>query len=150
MVETTVRLIDVLEAFASDDVVAPRMALKGGMALNAFHLPLPRLSFDIDINYVGVAEWSEMMDDKPKFETRVIGIMKFKGYRVQNAPPKGRGKRTFRCPAAIGGHTSLHVDFNYQARTPLFDVQRLPSVQFGENRAQDVPVLGVHEVMGGS
>ncbi len=128
LVETTVRLLDILDAFAADDVVAPRMALKGGTALNAFHLPLPRLSFDIDINYVGAADWSAMMDDKPRFESRVISIMEAKGYRVQNAPPKGRGKWTFRCAAAMGGETSLHVDFNYQARIPLFNVQRLPSV----------------------
>ncbi len=149
LVETTVRLLDVLDAFASDEVVAPRMVLKGGTALNAFHLPLPRLSFDIDINYIGFADWSAMMDDKPEFESRVIAIMEAKGYRVQNAPAKGRGKWTFRCASAFGGETSLHIDFNYQARIPLFEVRRLPSVQFGEYRAKNVPVLDVHEVIGG-
>ena len=149
LVETTLRLLDVLDAFASDDVIAPRMALKGGTALNAFHLPLPRLSFDIDINYIGAADWSAMMDDKPAFESRVIAIMESKGYRVQNAPPGGRGKWTFRCAAAMGGETSLRVDFNYQARIPLFGVRRLTSAQFGGYRANDVPVLDVHEVIGG-
>ena len=149
LVETTVRLLDILDAFAADDVVSPRMALKGGTALNAFHLPLPRLSFDIDINYVGEVDWSAMMNDKPAFESRVISIMESKNYRVQNAPPQGRGKWTFRCAAALGGETSLHVDFNYQARAPIFDVQRISSAPFGDYRAHDVPVLDVHEVIGG-
>ena len=37
MLECMVRLYDVLDSFASDDVIAPRMALKGGTALSAFH-----------------------------------------------------------------------------------------------------------------
>ncbi len=90
------------------------MSLKGGITLNAFHLPLPRLSFDID--YVNAADRSAMMDDKPKFESRAIAIMESKGYRVQNAPDEGWGKWMFRCAAARGGETSFHFDFNYQAR----------------------------------
>ncbi len=56
LVESTVRLLDVLDAFAADDVVAPRMALKGGTALNAFQLLLPRNSVR--------AEAPEVFDDQ--------------------------------------------------------------------------------------
>jgi len=51
--ERVIRLLDVLNAFGADSLIAPRIALKGGTALNVFHADLPRLSVDIDINYVG-------------------------------------------------------------------------------------------------
>ncbi len=148
MLERMVRLFDVLDSFASDDVIAPRMALKGGTALNAFHAPLPRLSVDIDINYVGELDWSRMQDDKRKFEDRLVGIMASKGYRQVYAPPKGRGKWRFSYPDIAGKQTTLLMDLIYRERVPLFGVNTLSSPPLGKYVARDVPVLDVHEVVG--
>lgn len=148
MLERMVRLYDALDTFASDDVMAPRMALKGGTALNAFHAPLPRLSVDIDINYVGELDWSRMQEDKRMFDDRFVRIMSAKGYRQVHAPPKGRGKWRFSYPDIAGSEAALLVDLNYRERMPLFGVKTLSSVPIGKHVARDVPVLDVHEVIG--
>jgi hypothetical protein len=45
-----------------------RIVLKGGTALNAFVLHLPRLSVDIDLNYIGSSDREVMLAERPKAE----------------------------------------------------------------------------------
>ncbi len=58
--EKVLRLMDVLQEIARDPVLADRLVLKGGTALNVFHLKLDRLSVDIDLNYVGALDRQAM------------------------------------------------------------------------------------------
>ena len=88
-------------------------------ALNAFHAPLPRLSVDIDINYVGKLGRARMHDDKRRFEDRLVGIMASRGYRHVYAPPGGHGKWRFGYPDIAGRDSALLIDLNYRERMPL-------------------------------
>jgi predicted nucleotidyltransferase component of viral defense system len=47
--EKVMRLLDMLQEIARDPVLSERLVLKGGTALNVFHLGLDRLSVDIDL-----------------------------------------------------------------------------------------------------
>lgn len=58
--EKVLRLLDLLQEIAADDILGARLALKGGTALNVFHLALDRLSVDIDVNYVGALDRDAM------------------------------------------------------------------------------------------
>jgi len=149
VLERVMRLLDILDALASDDVVAPRMALKGGTALNAFHAPLPRLSVDIDINYVGEADRARMLEDRPVFRDRILRIAESLGYGLARRASGGDGKWRFRYRAADGRPATLEIDLNYRRRLPYFGVGRLTSEPLGSHRAHDVPVVDVHEVIGG-
>src|SRR3546814_3505304 len=68
--ERVIRLLDILDAIATDSLIAPRVALKGGTALNVFHAALDRLSVDIDLNYVGAVDKASMEEDRPGLEDR--------------------------------------------------------------------------------
>lgn len=46
-------LMDLLSDFASFPQLKNKIVLKGGTALNLFFFNLPRLSVDIDLNYIG-------------------------------------------------------------------------------------------------
>src|SRR3546814_112450 len=54
--EKVLRLLDLLQEIARDPVLSERLVLKGGTALNVFHLGLDRLSVDIDLNYIGALD----------------------------------------------------------------------------------------------
>lgn len=54
--EKSIRLLYLLEAVRDDPSLRSRLALKGGTALNLFLAELPRLSVDIDLNYIGAPE----------------------------------------------------------------------------------------------
>ena len=48
--------IDLPESMRAHPFLGRRMALKGGTALNLFVLDFPRLSVDIDLNYIGACD----------------------------------------------------------------------------------------------
>lgn len=50
--EKVIRLLDFLTQINQDDFLKDRLVLKGGTALNLFVFDIPRLSVDIDVNYI--------------------------------------------------------------------------------------------------
>lgn len=54
--EKVLRLTDLLEMVYEDRHLSKHFLLKGGTAINLLWLDLPRLSVDIDLNYVGVVD----------------------------------------------------------------------------------------------
>lgn len=54
--EKVLRLLDLLQEIARDPDLSERLVLKGGTALNVFHLGLDRLSVDIDLNCIGALD----------------------------------------------------------------------------------------------
>ena len=58
-------LVALLEGVRSHPYLGRRLVLKGGPALNLFVLDLPRLSVDIDLNYVGAADRDTMLAERP-------------------------------------------------------------------------------------
>src|ERR1700685_1045940 len=102
--ERVIRLLDILEAFGADSLIGPRVALKGGTALNLFHFDLDRLSVDIDLNYIGAVEKAKMDEDRPALEDRIERLMESKGYAVRREPSEhAGGKWIYRYGSALGG-----------------------------------------------
>ncbi len=59
--EKVIHLLELLEALRSHPFLKDRVALKGGTALNVFLFDLPRLSVDIDLNYIGEVAHETML-----------------------------------------------------------------------------------------
>lgn len=53
--ERVVRLLGILERLTTHELTRDRWVLKGGTALNVFHFDVPRLSVDLDLNFLGAA-----------------------------------------------------------------------------------------------
>ena len=140
-VERMIRLFDVLEKFAGDDVMGPRMALVGGTALNAFHADLPRLSLDIDIHYMGQGDHVRIEEERPVFEDRALRIMERAGYSlVLNPKSDTSGRWVFGYEDMQGLEAQLHVDVNYAQRPAFFGITTLTSAPLGEHRAREIPI----------
>ena len=140
--EPVIRLIDILDAFGADTLIGPRIALKGGTALNVFHSDLDRLSVDIDVNYVGAIEKERMDADRPGLEDRIQRLMESKGYAARREPSEyAGGKWIYRYASAHGGAGT--IDINYLFHGPLYGVARMPSAPIGSYRAMNVrPTIG--------
>ncbi len=125
-------------------------ALKGGTAINLFHLDVPRLSVDIDINYVGQADLKAMQAARPGFERALEACCEREGCQVRRAPEEhAGGKYRLRYVGGVGGPGSLEVDVNYVQRIPLLGMERRrPMLPFG-GEALDVPVLTLEELAAG-
>ncbi len=68
MVEKVLHMLNLLNALSSHPYLKGKLALKGGTAVNLFVLNMPRLSVDIDLNYVGALNREKMLSDRPRIE----------------------------------------------------------------------------------
>jgi len=133
-VEKVLHLIEILQRLDRHEVTSSAWVLKGGTALNLFHLDAPRLSVDVDINFVGVEDVEALPQARESFERALVSCCERAGCAVKRAPTEhAGGKFRLRFASTLGGTQNLEVDVSYVARLPL-----LP----GERRAMSSSILG--------
>ena len=72
--EKAAQLLGLLDALRSHPFLKDKLVLKGGTALNLFVFDVPRLSVDIDLNYVGAQDRDGMLAERPKIEQAVKAV----------------------------------------------------------------------------
>ena len=150
MLEKAVQLLAVLEAVCDHPHLEGRLVLKGGTALNLFVLNIPRLSVDIDLNYVGAASRKAMLEERPRIEAAVQAVLRREGFTVRRMPKEhAGGKWSFRYASAFGSSARLELDLNFMYRVPLWPVVRMDSHLLGSWRATGIPVVDFHELAAG-
>jgi hypothetical protein len=106
--EKVLRLLDMLQEIARDPVLSERLVLKGGTALNVFHLGLDRLSVDIDLNYTGALDRAVMETERPTVDAALNRLLASQGYSVRRQPDEhAGGKWLSRYASALGGNATL-------------------------------------------
>jgi predicted nucleotidyltransferase component of viral defense system len=76
VLERVFQLLSLLESLRSHPFLKGRLVLKGGTALNLFYFDVPRLSVDIDLNYIGAVDRETMLQERPQVEQAVqAGIL---------------------------------------------------------------------------
>jgi predicted nucleotidyltransferase component of viral defense system len=148
--EKVIHLIELLESLRSHPFLKPRIALKGGTALNLFVFDVPRLSVDIDLNYIGAADRETMISERPKIEQAIQAVCGRLGLQTRRIPSDhagGKWRLSYRTPSGRTG--TLELDMNFVLRTPLWSHGVTDSHQLGSFSAAQVPVLDVHELAAG-
>lgn len=150
ILEKVLHLIGLLNAFNSHPFLKDRLALKGGTALNLFLFDLPRLSVDIDFNYVGSPDRETMLSERPKIEQAIRAISGREGLTVRRATEDHAAITFFlRYESVLGQGGDLKVDLNFMFRTPLWSAVKMDSWRIGPYTARGIPVLNIHELAGG-
>ncbi len=150
ILEKVIHLLNLLEGFRSHPFLKGRLAVKGGTALNLFLFHLPRLSVDIDLNYIGAAQRDTMLAERPKIEEALQAVFSREGFSVRRFPEEhAGGKWSLRYPSALGQDSNLEVDLNFMFRIPLWPVVKRDSQQIGSYKASEIPVLDIHELAAG-
>lgn len=148
--EKVFRLLSLLEALQSNAFLRPRIALKGGTALNLFLFDVPRLSVDIDLNYVGSADREVMLADKPKVEQAIQAVCAREGLSVKRMPSEhAGGKWRLSYTNTDGSSDRLEVDLNFMLRVPLWPVVTLDSKPLGPATVTGIAVVELHELAAG-
>jgi len=143
-------LLSLLEALRSHAFLRPRIALKGGTALNLFLFDLPRLSVDIDLNYIGSAERDEMLAERPKVEHAIQAVCSRERLAVKRIPGgHAGGKWRLSFTNAAGSLDKLEVDLNFMFRLPLWPISFLDSKPLGPAVAKQIAVVDRHELAAG-
>jgi predicted nucleotidyltransferase component of viral defense system len=143
-------LVRLLNAMVAHPILRTRVALKGGTALNLFVFDVPRLSVDIDVNYVGAADRATMMAERPKLDTALLQVAGRLGLTVKRAPDEhAGGKWRLTYTSALGRPAILEVDVNYLLRVPLWEPSPCDSVEVLGDSARQIRVLDGHELAAG-
>ena len=121
-----------------------------GTALNLFVFDVPRLSVDIDLNYIGAADRDTMLAEQPQLNLALEAVCGRLGIRIRHAPSEQAGGKWRLSYTTVSGRSStLELDVNFMFRTPLWPHQVVDSHSIGSFRATQVPVLDVHELAAG-
>ena len=150
VVEKVLHLVHLLNTLNSHPSLRGKWVLKGGTALNLFVLPHPRLSVDIDLNYIGALERENMLADRPKIEQAAQAVFSREGFAVRRVPSEhAGGKWRLSYPSFTGQPANLDVDFNFMHRQPLWEIHHADSHPLGDFQAKRIPILDLHELAAG-
>lgn len=149
VVEKVLRLRGILNRLDGHPSSRGMWVLKGGTALNLVYLDVPRLSVDIDVNFVGAEDVEGMRRARPDFERGLTACCEREGCSVRRTPSEhAGGKFRLRFASVLGGSQNLEVDVSYVARVPLLGVERRPT-RFPPGSEVEVPTLTLEELAAG-
>ena len=95
ILEKVYLLLDLLDEFMAVPYLSDRLVLKGGTAINLFCSDqFPRLSVDLDFNYIGAADRESMQKEKPDLENVLSDICKRRQYEFHRNPRSHAGGKT--------------------------------------------------------
>jgi predicted nucleotidyltransferase component of viral defense system len=147
ILEKVLHLLRLLDAIRLHPHLKERLVLKGGTALNLFEFDVPRLSVDIDLNYIGAVDVEVMKAERPKVEQALADVCNRSELTVERqAKEYAGGKWQLRYASALGGGGNLQVDINFMLRLPLWPVVLRDSKKIGAFQVQQIPLLDINEL----
>ena len=150
VLEKVIHLLGLLDAIRSHPFLKGKLALKGGTALNLFVFDVPRLSVDIDLNYIGAETTEAMLDERPRIDEAIQAVFSREDFGIRRIPEAhAGGKWSLRYQAASGQSGRIDVDINYMFRAPMWPVTTWDSRPVGSWRATEIPVVDIHELAAG-
>lgn len=123
ILEKVVHLLTILEGFKAHPFLKSKLVLKGGTALNLFVYDCPRLSVDIDLNYLGSPDREIMLSERPKLEEAIKAVCSREGLSIRGYPQEHAGGKWYlNYGSALGGRGNLELDLNFLLRVPLWPI----------------------------
>lgn len=118
-IEKVLRLVDLLREIYAHPFLEKRFALKGGTAINVFIFDMPRLSVDIDINYIGAPEKEIMLTERALIREHLRRIFQLQRYEIEFSENYGSDRFDLWYPNISDNRDRVKVEINYLLRTPL-------------------------------
>lgn len=122
--EKVIRLVGVLGFIDGNPLLANRLALKGGTAINLTVFQMPRLSVDIDLDYCNDCDRKEMMSERETISSLIHGYMGSQGYvaGAGSKSPHSLDSWVFSYVNAGGNRDNIKIEINYSMRCHLYPV----------------------------
>jgi predicted nucleotidyltransferase component of viral defense system len=148
--EKVAYLFSLLQSIWKHPFLKNRLVLKGGTALNLFIFNVPRLSVDIDLNYIGAPDKETMLAERPKMDNAIEAVCQREGFMLRHSPAEhAGGKWLLRYESAFGHGANLTIDVNFMFRIPLWPIVVSKSRRLGSYMAEKIPILDLHEIAAG-
>ena len=149
-VEKVLRLKQILAELGAHPLLKDKLVLKGGTAINLFRFQVPRLSIDIDLNYVGQVERQCMLEERPEIERAANQVCEGLGYDVQ------LGQSTYALfqlhlgyQNHLGQKDRLKLEINFLMRACALDPVILSAASLGGEEGCRFTILATEELFAG-
>lgn len=148
--EKVTRLSDILEYFNTNPLLKESLALKGGTAINLTIFNLPRLSVDIDLDYLKTDSRDEMLENREKINSVIERYMTAQGY--VNSPkskrPHSLDSWVYEYVSAGGNKDNIKIEINYSLRAHVLPVEERPIITEYFSSSYKVKSLASAEIYG--
>lgn len=126
--EKVLRLREILKFFNSQKYLSEHLILKGGTAINTVIFNLPRLSVDIDMDFIPNGTRDEMMVAREQIASIIKEYMGAEGYQLSPASRFSFSLDAFlyQYQNSVGNRDNIKIELNYSLRTHLFKPVKLP------------------------
>jgi predicted nucleotidyltransferase component of viral defense system len=149
-VEKVLRLKQLLVEFGRHGSLIGKLVLKGGTALNLFYLNLPRLSVDIDLNYVGEIARQAMLAERPRVIAALEQVCGALGYGIRRATEEhALVDLVLEYRNHAGRPDRVEVEVNFLFRVCALPPQTRTATKFEDETECTFPVLAIEELMAG-
>lgn len=121
--EKVLRLKEVLKFINEHEYLKEHLVLKGGTAINMTIFNLPRLSVDIDLDYIPNSERNEMEEAREKISAIIKAYMADEGYSLSPASRFSYSLDAFyfQYQNAGGNKDLIKIEINYSLRAHIFE-----------------------------
>ena len=150
ILEKVYKLLGILQQILSIPYLNERLVLKGGTALNLFHFDhIPRLSVDIDLNYIGHLDREVMLKERVILTEAIHQILQQNRFERSRSPGNhAGGKMIWSYDSVLGQKGTLEIDLNFMHRQLLWPLV-LSESKVIEYSNFKLPVLDIHELTAG-
>lgn len=123
--EKVVRLSEILKFLNEDLSLKGKLALKGGTAINLTAVSLPRLSVDIDLDYVNNLSKEEIEKEKELISERIVTYMIQEGYTLNLNSRKHYAllSFTFNYINNANNKDNIKIEINFMDRCHILSIE---------------------------
>lgn len=128
--EKVTRLADVLEYLNTNPILKESLALKGGTAINLTIFNLPRLSVDIDMDYLVNNSREEMLEQRMLINSTIDRYMVSQGYtkNEKTKNPHSLDSWVYDYIGASGNRDNIKIEINYSLRAHVLQAEERPII----------------------
>jgi len=145
--EKTYHITRILAAVSGADGLRDCLALKGGTALNFIFLDVPRLSIDLDFNFVGALEKEDMLAQRPDVVKRLRELAMSMGYQFIKKPSSYIMDRFLLRYSRLNGlPDSVRIEINFLERVPFLRIERESFHDLFDSKRFEVNTYAVEEI----
>ncbi|HZK61953.1 MAG TPA: nucleotidyl transferase AbiEii/AbiGii toxin family protein [Anaerovoracaceae bacterium] len=148
--EKVYRLADVLEYLNTNPVLRENLALKGGTAINLTIFNLPRLSVDIDLDYLGADSRDDMLKNREVINQIIGKFMVMSGYKLspKTKNPHSLDSWVYEYINAVGNRDHIKIEINYSMRMHIFPANEMKIITEHFASEYNVKCLAAIEMFG--
>jgi predicted nucleotidyltransferase component of viral defense system len=122
ILEKVYRLADLLKTIYNDEFLTGKLVMKGGTAINFIYFNMPRLSVDVDFNFVSKEPREDMRKSRENIDKILTKIFTMNGYETEKIQPYALLQHNLKYTNTAGNIDRMKIEINFMERIPVFEI----------------------------